>query len=183
MSEPDIRLQIKVKNARILRAMKAAGVPNAAALSRVTGLDQSIVGEFVNFKKRPITKKGEWRDSALTIATALHRSPEEIWPEHLQRIAALKTECDLDLTVEQFGAISNGEQSILDRNTVATLLQNLPARERSIVEMRYGLSGNGTHTLVETADEYGIGAERVRQIEMKAFRRMREAARTKRIAA
>lgn len=163
--------------------MKSAGMPNVAALSRAAGLDQSIVGEFVNFKKRPITTKGEWRESALAIATALHRSPEEMWPEHLQRIAALKTECELDLTVEQFGAISNGEQSILDRNTVATLLQSLPARERSIIEMRYGLNGNGAHTLAETADEYGIGPERVRQIEMKAFRRIKDAARTKRIAA
>lgn len=183
MSEPDIRLQIKVKNARILRAMKAAGIENSAALARAAGLEPTTVGELVNFKKRPITTKGEWREAALSIATALHRSPEEIWPEHLQRIAALKTECELDLTVEQFGAISNGEQSILDRDTVTTLLANLPARERSIVEMRYGLNGNGAHTLAETADEYGIGPERVRQIEMKAFRRMTDAAHTKRIAA
>lgn len=163
--------------------MTAVGMPNVAALARAAGLEQTAVGELVNFKKKPITKTGGWRDSALALATALHRSPEEIWPEHLQHIAALKTECELDLTVEQFGAISNGEQSILNRDTVTALLRGLPARERSIVEMRYGLNGNGAHTLVETADEYGIGAERVRQIEMKAFRRMREAARTKRIAA
>lgn len=183
MSEPDIRLQIKVKNARILRAMKAAGIENSAALARACGLTQSLIGDLVNFKKKPITKSGEWRDSALAIATALRRMPEEIWPEHLQHIAALKTECELDLTVEQFGAISNGEQSILSRDTVAALLKNLPARERSIVEMRYGLNGNGEHTLAEVGAEYGITASRVGSIEMKAIRRMTDAARTRRIAA
>ncbi len=52
-------------------------------------------------------------------------------------------------------------------------LENLDARSRRIIEARW-LTDNGTSTLHELAAEYGVSAERIRQIEARALQKMRE---------
>jgi len=52
-------------------------------------------------------------------------------------------------------------------------LENLDARSRRIIEARW-LTENETSTLHELAAEYGVSAERIRQIEARALQKMRE---------
>ena len=51
-------------------------------------------------------------------------------------------------------------------------LDSLDARSRDIVQRRW-LNEDGTATLQELAQEYGVSAERIRQIEAKAMQKMR----------
>ena len=53
-------------------------------------------------------------------------------------------------------------------------LQRLPARERSILALRFGLDGCEPLSLREAGKRFGIGGERTRQIEAKALARLRE---------
>jgi RNA polymerase primary sigma factor len=53
-------------------------------------------------------------------------------------------------------------------------LGRLKERERRILMYRYQLNGNERHTLKNIGDKMGISPETVRQIEMKAMRKMRE---------
>jgi len=55
---------------------------------------------------------------------------------------------------------------------VSDLVGQLPYRERLILELRYGLSGNRTHTLEEVGRRFGVTRERVRQIETRTLRRL-----------
>ena len=57
---------------------------------------------------------------------------------------------------------------------LAAALEGLDARSRHIVESRW-LRDEGGATLHELADEYGISAERVRQIEAAAFKKLKVA--------
>ena len=52
-------------------------------------------------------------------------------------------------------------------------LENLDARSRRIIEARW-LTENESSTLHELAAEYGVSAERIRQIEARALQKMRE---------
>jgi len=52
-------------------------------------------------------------------------------------------------------------------------LENLDARSRRIIEARW-LTENQASTLHELAAEYGVSAERIRQIEARALQKMRE---------
>ena len=54
------------------------------------------------------------------------------------------------------------------------VLQGLSARENTILKLRYGLSGESTHTLEETGKVLGITRERVRQIQERALEKLRE---------
>jgi RNA polymerase primary sigma factor len=55
---------------------------------------------------------------------------------------------------------------------VADLVAQLPYRERTILELRYGLGGGQQHTLEEVGRRFGVTRERVRQIETRTLRRL-----------
>jgi len=54
-----------------------------------------------------------------------------------------------------------------------TVLARLSEREARILQDRFGLSGGGRASLLETGKKYGLSKERVRQIEKKALRKIR----------
>jgi len=54
------------------------------------------------------------------------------------------------------------------------ILSDLSPRERRILDMRFGLSDEITHTLEEVGREFDVTRERIRQIEAKALERIRE---------
>jgi RNA polymerase primary sigma factor len=57
-------------------------------------------------------------------------------------------------------------------STIAELVEGLPYRERTILELRYGLGGERAHTLEEVGRRFGVTRERVRQIETRTLRRL-----------
>ncbi len=59
------------------------------------------------------------------------------------------------------------------RDEIGKALASLTPREERIMELRFGMSGGGAHTLDEIGDELGFTRERVRQIEVEALRKLR----------
>ncbi|ABG05235.1 RNA polymerase, sigma 28 subunit [Rubrobacter xylanophilus DSM 9941] len=57
-------------------------------------------------------------------------------------------------------------------------LDELPERERQIIEMRFGMKDDRPRTLEEVGREFDITRERVRQIQMKTLNLLREQRRT-----
>jgi RNA polymerase primary sigma factor len=60
------------------------------------------------------------------------------------------------------------------QETLSDVLKNLSQREIKIIQLRYGLNGEGPRTLEETGKLLGITRERVRQIQEKAVEKLRE---------
>jgi RNA polymerase primary sigma factor len=63
------------------------------------------------------------------------------------------------------------EQDMLRQVTAA--LESLNARERRVIELRYGITNSREHTLEEVADRLGCTPEAVRQTERRAINRLR----------
>lgn len=59
---------------------------------------------------------------------------------------------------------------------ITVLLSALDDRERRIVAMRFGLHNRAPRTLHQVGEQFGITAERVRQIEARAMEKLRRAA-------
>lgn len=57
---------------------------------------------------------------------------------------------------------------------IREILDDLPQKERKILEMRHGLVDGITHTLEEVGKEFGVTRERIRQIEAKAHEKIRQ---------
>jgi RNA polymerase primary sigma factor len=60
----------------------------------------------------------------------------------------------------------------LRRENVRRALDALPAREREVIEMRYGLRGQKARTLEEVGRAFGVTRERIRQIENNTLKKL-----------
>jgi RNA polymerase sigma-32 factor len=87
--------------------------------------------------------------------------------EHYSPIAYLQDE-----RLEPLEAIQAKQMEIAETTGLSHALQNLDDRSRRVVEARW-LQDKGGKTLHELADEFGVSAERIRQIEQKAMQKMK----------
>jgi RNA polymerase primary sigma factor len=52
-------------------------------------------------------------------------------------------------------------------------LSHLSEQERQVLHLRFGLEGQERHTLAEIGRQLDVSRERVRQVELKALRKLR----------
>lgn len=79
-----------------------------------------------------------------------------------------------DFLVEQSADVpSLAELSMLQQKMKA-VVEDLPPREKEVVQRRYGLNGYCVETLEEVGKNLGVTRERIRQIEARALQRLRE---------
>ncbi|TMC20045.1 MAG: sigma-70 family RNA polymerase sigma factor [Chloroflexi bacterium] len=60
------------------------------------------------------------------------------------------------------------------RDQISHALETLSQRERQVIELRYGLQDGYCHTLEELSAQFKLTRERIRQIEVKALRALRQ---------
>ena len=69
--------------------------------------------------------------------------------------------------------------TLLQEQLGKVLQEHLSARERRVLELRFGLMDGRTRTLEEVGQYFGVTRERIRQIEAKALRKLRSPKRSK----
>jgi RNA polymerase primary sigma factor len=117
------------------------------------------------------------------IAEALGISPRKV--ERLMQAAAQPISLEQPLGDQGEGQIGDhladddsaapveiAAQRMLQQDLTRALME-LPERERSILQLRYGLTDGRRRTLEEVGVTFGITRERTRQIEAEALRRLR----------
>jgi RNA polymerase sigma-32 factor len=83
-----------------------------------------------------------------------------------------------DASHEPTAVIQARQRDVLASDGIAAALEELDARSRRIVEERWlkvNDDGSGGMTLHDLAAEYGVSAERIRQIEAAAMKKMKKA--------
>ena len=117
------------------------------------------------------------------IAKALNLSPEQMErvfraPTHtlsLEKPVGEEGETELSEFIED-ADIPPPVDVVLDgqlREQLYDALQQLPLRERRIIDLRFGLTDGDPRTLQEIAEEFGLSRERIRQIEGEVLRKLR----------
>jgi RNA polymerase primary sigma factor len=139
---------------------------------------------------------GQMRRTAERLAIALQREPTHaelstalgLPEEQIKRmLEAVRQPLSLSTPVGEAGESEFGDfieddriappeeqasRSMLERD-IFKALNELPDRERTVLELRYGLSDGQRRTLEEVGRSLGITRERARQIEGEALRRLR----------
>ena len=64
---------------------------------------------------------------------------------------------------------------------VRDILQDLTWKEKEIIEMRTGLKDGINHTLEEVGKKFNVTRERIRQIEAKAYEKIRQYEKSERL--
>jgi len=181
----DYILEIKVRNGPLLRAMRDAGFHTQTALAEAAGVSNTEVGKYLNLKRAPLRKNGEWPETILRIAAVLKCDPWTLFPErHLhQALEANKTEVAVSFDeIETFIESRWRPETIENHISIQRALAFLTERERKVIKQRFGLDGEeGEWTFDEIANTLprvdnrsgSLQPERIRQIEARALRKLR----------
>ncbi len=91
--------------------------------------------------------------------------------------AVLDDDSDFKLTEAMPDTQSTTQQQCSERQeALSFLMENLRPRERKVLDLRFGLTGNGTHSLRQIGHLLRISKERVRQIQNRALEKLRASA-------
>ena len=174
--DKDFRLKISVRNNRLLKLVEKQRHPTLAAFVKAVGIPYSTFHGLLRMSKSPRWVTGEWSPMAMKIATFLRVEPEDIWPEHMIKIAkTVSMEVSLDelpmLQREPSRAFLPAIESDEIKQRVRNALAMLPPRLAEILSLHYGLDGPEM-TQSELAAKMGLSRERVRQMILKGLRYM-----------
>ena len=145
------------------------------------------LNNVVHVERQLVQKLGR-EPSADEIAGELRCSPREVrdvlrisqLPISLEKPIGEEEDSALGDFVEDETAASPFETAtvVMQRENVWRALSALPDRERQVIELRYGLTGQQPLTLEEVGRAFGVTRERIRQIEnntLKKLQRLPEA--------
>lgn len=141
--------------------------------------------------QRKLTLELGYEPSVPELAQALDMSEEKVMEimQIAREPASLETPIgeEDDSNLGDFVADSNAVtpegnvESVMLREHIDTLLEDLKERERQVIVLRFGLEDGHPRTLEEVGKEFNVTRERIRQIEAKALRKLRNPVRSKRI--
>jgi RNA polymerase primary sigma factor len=152
------------------------------------------MGEFINrlvrVSRRLLQELGREPDNE-EIAEEMGVTPERVRealrmtkePLSLNSPIGEKEDVQLGDFVEDKEAIAPSEAASLTmlRTEVEDVLDSLTPRERRVLQLRFGLIDGRQRTLEEVGKRFGVTRERIRQIEVKALRKLRHPSRSKRL--
>ena len=141
--------------------------------------------------QRKLTLELGYEPSVAELASALEMTEEKVMEimQIAREPASLETPIgeEDDSNLGDFVADNNvltpedNVESVMLREHIDTLLGDLKERERQVIVLRFGLEDGHPRTLEEVGREFKVTRERIRQIEAKALRKLRNPVRSKRI--
>ena len=141
--------------------------------------------------QRKLTLELGYEPSVTELAEALDMTEDKVMEimQIAREPASLETPIgeEDDSNLGDFGADNNvvtpegNVESVMLREHIDALLGDLKERERQVIVLRFGLEDGHPRTLEEVGKEFNVTRERIRQIEAKALRKLRNPVRSKRI--
>ena len=138
--------------------------------------------------QRKLTLELGYEPSVSELAEALEMSEDKVMEimQIAREPASLETPIgeEDDSNLGDFVADSNAVtpegnvESVMLREHIDALLGDLKERERQVIVLRFGLEDGHPRTLEEVGKEFNVTRERIRQIEAKALRKLRNPVRS-----
>lgn len=122
--------------------------PSIQELSKELNLDEKKIKNIIKISKEPISLETPVGDSEDAYIKDFIENEDEYSP-----------------------ADSVASNDLKER--VRELLKGLTPREEKVLKMRFGIDVASEHTLEEVGKDFGVTRERIRQIEVKAIRKLR----------
>jgi len=132
--------------------------PTYTELAKELNLDEKKIKNIIKISKEPISLETPVGDS---------------------EDAYIKDFIENDKESSPADTVANSD--LKDR--VREVLKTLTPREEKVLKMRFGIDVASEHTLEEVGKDFSVTRERIRQIEVKALRKLRHPSRSKRLLA
>jgi hypothetical protein len=189
----EYRIKVTVRNNLILNAIENAGHKSVAAFCKSIGMSPQKVTELIAMRKPPLNTNGEFSHMAKLLMDELCVAPTDLWTSEQLTLKLKRNTAQRDVSSEGMRAAlgmhaeemlelmkpDDPDETVLKHEMVKVVdeqLESLTPREALVLRMRFGL-GCEEHTFEEIGDKFDLTRERVRQIEAKALRKMKNPSR------
>lgn len=182
MSKKDFEISIRVKNARLINKIKETGATSVKQFAERYDIGYQSVSQCLALKITVYDKKFNLRIMPKKLGDIFNCPPTELFPESVWYEAMKVTTASVEMDEEEIKRalpyLSRGEIPALENQIFAEQIKKigeavLTEREKYIVDLRM------TETMSDIAEEFGVTIERIRQIEGKALRKIRNHISTK----
>ncbi len=131
--------------------------PTYAELAKKLNLDEKKIKNIIKISKEPIsleTPIGDGNDASIK--------------------DLIESEDDMSLS----DSVTHNDL----KEKIREVLKTLTPREEKVLKMRFGIDVASEHTLEEVGKDFSVTRERIRQIEVKALKKLRHPSRSKKLA-
>lgn len=132
--------------------------PTHAELAKELNLDEKKIKNIIKISKEPISLETPVGDSEDAFIKDFIESENDSSPSD---------------------TVANNDL----KERVREVLKSLTPREEKVLKMRFGIDVASEHTLEEVGKDFSVTRERIRQIEVKALRKLRHPSRSKKLRA
>ena len=148
------------------------------------------INKLIRISRQLVQRLGR-EPTADEIAAEMEISSDRV--EEIQRIAQEPVSLETPIGDEEDSQLGdfledkdmpNPEEvaaSMILREQLEEMLDDLSDREREVLRLRFGLEDGHAHTLEDVGKRFGVTRERIRQIEAKALRKLRHPSRSRRL--
>ena len=187
----DIRIKVKASNAILARYADSMG--GVAAASEHLGISAATFSHWLNFHSQPCVSRRPSakvervlkmlaRETGCNIKVIFPLSKPEMLLLEKPRVYEKQVDiAELTYAAESTQRLTyDADKVVLQaerQEVIQKVLRTLNQRDRMVVESRFGLGGETPKTLKEVAGLMGITRERVRQIELRAIRKLQQPSR------
>jgi len=130
--------------------------PTYAELAKELNIDEKKIKNIIKISKEPISLETPVGDS---------------------EDASIKDFIKSDTDFSPSDTVANNDL----KERVREVLKTLTPREEKVLKMRFGIDVASEHTLEEVGKDFSVTRERIRQIEVKALRKLRHPSRSKKL--
>jgi RNA polymerase primary sigma factor len=130
--------------------------PSFAELAKELNLDEKKIKNIIKISKEPVSLETPVGDSEDTYLKDFIEDENEYTP---------------------MDAVVNDDL----KEKVREVLKSLTPREEKVLKMRFGIDVASEHTLEEVGKDFSVTRERIRQIEVKALRKLRHPSRSRKL--
>lgn len=180
----DYRVDLRIRNNRIVARMEELGISTNAELARRMGASSpAYLGTIVNMQRSPIGANGRYLDFVVKLAETLECAPDDLFNEQQKTVPVSSNRRSVTVDYESLisatgqKALPDLDKVVLDAERVeridTVLKKVLTPKEEDVVRRRFGI-GAHEQSFSEIAKDFGVTASRIMQVEAKALRRLRE---------
>ena len=165
----DYRIKVGIRNARLLRAIEATGHRSVAAFAKAEEIEYQQLIALIGMRIAPIGRDGGFSQIASAVMESLGSLPQDLWTTEQLNAELPRSTYERDVSTDDIAATL---EQIHASNTIRLLSDSITPREEKVIHKRF----EDDCTLEEVGVVEGVCAQRVRQIQAKAIRKMREKA-------
>ena len=160
-------MKTKQHRSKIINAMHDANIASQGELARQSGISARTINDLITINSSPIAKSGEWRQTALKLAKFFQTEPALLFQSDDEYVD-VNLILDYDTPDVEYEKVER--KIIIDK-----VVNSLSTCQIKILKMRFW----DNKTLEDIGDKLGITREGVRQLEVKALRKLRHPSRLK----